>query len=172
MDANQLIMRAVKKALAASKTYTNEVVVGGGAIKGKNCVVTSIDDIVVDSKVVGHKVNFQWTLDNGTIKSDSMDVMNGEIDDTPIESLSDIEVNNLQNGQILKYNATTQKWENKFGEGTGGHTVVDEEGNAFPQRSSFEFRGMKVTDNEENDKTIIENEELSTEQVTNLISIL
>ena len=31
-----------KKTLAASKAYTDETVVGGGAIKGKNCVIDSI----------------------------------------------------------------------------------------------------------------------------------
>lgn len=73
MNNNQLIMQAVKKALAASKTYTNEVVVGGGAIKGKNCVITSIDPITG-----GQRVNFQWTLDNGTVQTAYMDVMDGE----------------------------------------------------------------------------------------------
>lgn len=58
--------------LALSKKYTDETVVGGGAIKGKNCIVSSITAIEG-----GHRVTFQWTLDNGTVKTGTMDVMDG-----------------------------------------------------------------------------------------------
>ena len=64
---------AFKKALAVSKTYTDETVVGGGAIKGKNCTVDSIEPIEG-----GNEVTFKWTLDDGTVKTDTMDVMDGE----------------------------------------------------------------------------------------------
>lgn len=58
---------------AASNSYTDETVEGGGAIKGKNCVIDSIDDITG-----GHKVNFKWTLDDGTELEGSMNVMDGQ----------------------------------------------------------------------------------------------
>lgn len=61
------------QALAMSKSYTDEEVAGGGAIKGKNCVVDSITDITG-----GHRVTFKWTLDNGTEKTGTMDVMDGQ----------------------------------------------------------------------------------------------
>ena len=61
-----------KKVYAILKKYTDDSVAGGGTIKGKNCTVKSIDDITG-----GHRVTFEWTLDNGTVKTDTMDVMDG-----------------------------------------------------------------------------------------------
>ena len=58
---------------AKSRTYTDETVVGGGAIKGKNCTIESITPITG-----GNEVTFKWTLDDGTVKTDTMDVMDGE----------------------------------------------------------------------------------------------
>ena len=57
---------------AAAKAYTDQTVVGGGALKGKNCTVDSITDITG-----GHRVTFKWTLDNGTVQTGTMDVMDG-----------------------------------------------------------------------------------------------
>lgn len=59
---------------ALSKKYTDNSIAGGGALKGKNCIVSSIDPISG-----GHRVTFQWTLDNGTIQTDYVDVMDGQI---------------------------------------------------------------------------------------------
>ena len=56
-----------------SKKYTDETVAGGGAIKGKNLVVTSIESITG-----GKRINVQWTLDNGTVLTDHVDLENGE----------------------------------------------------------------------------------------------
>jgi len=61
-----------KQAYALSKTYTDATVEGGGALKGKNCTISSITDITG-----GHRVTFQWTLDNGTVQTDTMDVIDG-----------------------------------------------------------------------------------------------
>ena len=55
-----------------SNKYTDDEVAGGGAIRGKNCVIDSITDIEG-----GHKVTFKWTLDNGTVQTGYMNVMNG-----------------------------------------------------------------------------------------------
>lgn len=60
-------------AIALSKKYTDESIAGGGISAGKNCVVDSITDITG-----GHRVTFKWTLDNGTVKTGTMDVMDGE----------------------------------------------------------------------------------------------
>lgn len=60
-------------ALAAANSYTEETVIGGGAIKGKNCTISSITEITG-----GHRVTFQWTLDDGTVKTGTMDVMDGQ----------------------------------------------------------------------------------------------
>lgn len=67
-----------KKALAASKSYTDETVLGGGALKGKNCVINSITDIAATSqKPAGKRVTFGWTLDTGVEQTSIMDVFNG-----------------------------------------------------------------------------------------------
>lgn len=65
--------QAFVRSLALSNKYTDETVIGGGAIKGKNCTIRSIDDIPG-----GHRVTFLWTLDDGTEKTATMDVMNGK----------------------------------------------------------------------------------------------
>ena len=61
------------QAYALSKKYTNDTVIGAGALKGKNCVVTQIEDTED-----GHIVHFQWTLDDGTVQTDTMEVLDGE----------------------------------------------------------------------------------------------
>lgn len=59
--------------LSVAKGYTDETVIGGGAIKGKNCKIQSITDIEG-----GHKVTFSWTLDDDvTVLTSSMNVMDG-----------------------------------------------------------------------------------------------
>lgn len=60
-------------AYAAANKYTSETVEGGGAVKGKNCTIESITEL--DG---GQRVNFKWTLDDGTVKTASMDVLDGE----------------------------------------------------------------------------------------------
>ena len=67
-----------KKALGAAKKYTDLTVAGGGAIEGKNCVITDISEIPATvSKPAGQRVTFQWTLDDGTVETDTMDVFDG-----------------------------------------------------------------------------------------------
>ncbi len=56
-----------------SKKYTDDSVAGGGAIKGKNCVIDSKTQIEG-----GTRLTFKWTLDNGTVQTTSVDVMNGQ----------------------------------------------------------------------------------------------
>ena len=61
-----------EEALAAAQQYTDETIEGGGAIKGKNCTIDSIEPISG-----GQRVTFKWTLDDGTEQTSTMDVMNG-----------------------------------------------------------------------------------------------
>ncbi len=143
--------------LALAKKYTDTEIAGGGAIKGKNCVISDISAITG-----GNRVTFQWTLDNGTVQTGTMDVMDGEdgeqgetglgvksvtvnnsnhlivtYDDdttedageikdvsTSFDKITDVDLSNLQDGQILKYNATTRKWENASA-GTVDTDLVD-----------------------------------------------
>ena len=57
---------------ALSKKYTKESLLGGGAVVGKNVTVSSITPI--DG---GNKVTYSYTLDDGTVKTSAMDVMDG-----------------------------------------------------------------------------------------------
>lgn len=59
--------------LGSSKTYTRESLLGGGAVVGKNVTISSITPIEG-----GNKVTFSYTLDNGTVKTSTMDVMDGK----------------------------------------------------------------------------------------------
>lgn len=71
-----------KKAFALANSYTDETVIGGGAIKGKNCTISKIEDI--DG---GHRITFGWTLDNGTTKSQTLDVKDGKDGYTPVKDV-------------------------------------------------------------------------------------
>lgn len=55
-----------------SRKYTEKSLIGGGAVKGKNCIIDSIEEIEG-----GHRVTFKWTLDDGTVETDYIDVMDG-----------------------------------------------------------------------------------------------
>lgn len=59
-------------ALVLAKKYTEETVIGGGALKGKNCTIQSITPVTGGSEVV-----FAWTLDDGTTKTQTLTVMDG-----------------------------------------------------------------------------------------------
>ena len=71
-----------KKAYALANSYTDETVIGGGAIKGKNCTISKIEDIEG-----GHRITFNWTLDNGTTKSQTLDVKDGVDGHTPVKGV-------------------------------------------------------------------------------------
>lgn len=62
-----------KKALGAANSFTEETVVGGGAIKGSPCEIQSITPITG-----GHRVTFVWELTDGTERTDYVDVMDGQ----------------------------------------------------------------------------------------------
>ena len=60
------------KTLTLAKKYCDTEVAGGGAIKGKNCVIKSKTAIEGGTRIV-----FAWYLDNGTEQTTTMDVMDG-----------------------------------------------------------------------------------------------
>ena len=57
-----------------------------------------------------------------TIPTKTSDLTNdsGYITGLDVDEIGDVEINNLANGQILKYNSTSQKWENQNESGGGG----------------------------------------------------
>lgn len=68
---------------ALSKKYTDDSISGiSGALAGKNCTIQSITEITG-----GHRVTFQWTADDSTTRTSTMDVMDGVDGEVPAESL-------------------------------------------------------------------------------------
>lgn len=69
----------------------------------------------------------------------------------------------------------TGKWrEFTSGGGTGGgHTIEDPEGTALTQRDTLQFGGdLEVSDDDENEKTVVAPHELTTEELTEIMSTL
>lgn len=54
-------------AYAAANKYTAKTVEGGGAVKGKNCTIESIETVGENQKVT-----FKWILDDGTVETGYM----------------------------------------------------------------------------------------------------
>lgn len=75
--------------LALSKKYTDNSLAGGGAVRGKNCTIQSKTPIEGGTRIV-----FAWTLDNGTVQTTSVDVMDGE-QGVSVESLE------IRNGHLF-----------------------------------------------------------------------
>ena len=74
MNANQ----AFQRALAASQKYTEETVIGLGALKGAPCTIKQIEEVKdTDGNVIANKITFEWTGTDGTVKTDSIVVKNG-----------------------------------------------------------------------------------------------
>lgn len=64
--------------------------------------------------------------------------------DYDLTELKDVSISSPTNAQVLKYNSTTNKWENGTGGGGGGHTIQDE-GISLTQRTNLNFVGTGVT---------------------------
>ena len=70
-------------------------------------------------------------------------------ENTGIEELNNVSVLNVSNGQVLKYNSTSQKWENANESGGGGGAVIDDTTTALDKvwsssKVSTEFTDKKV----------------------------
>lgn len=62
-----------EETLAVAKKYTNNSISGiSGSLAGKNCTIQSITAITG-----GNRITFQWTADDSTTRTQTMDVMNG-----------------------------------------------------------------------------------------------
>ena len=80
-------------------------------------VITSDPDLIAELKAeidVPTKTS-QLQNDSGYITSDDIPSIPSELND-----LSDVDINNISNGQILKYNSETEKFENANESGGGG----------------------------------------------------
>ena len=61
-----------EQAYALAKKSIHDATQGISMVEGKPCTIKSISDITG-----GHRVTFEWTADDGTTKTESMDVMDG-----------------------------------------------------------------------------------------------
>lgn len=76
-----------------------------------------------------------------------------------LAGLTDVNISGVTNGQVIKYNSTTQKWENddeSGGGGTGGHVIQNESGTDMTARTNLQFKGADVSDDNTNDRTVVD----------------
>lgn len=76
-----------------------------------------------------------------------------------LDNLTDTDISNPSNNDVLKYNSTSGKWENGVGggSGSGGHTIKDGAGNSMTQRAALQFSGgFEVSDDSTNDLTKVQ----------------
>lgn len=72
-----------------------------------------------------------------------------------LSDLDDVSIINVQNGQIIKWNPTTSKWENS-NESTGGHTILNDSGTSLSQEDDLQFKGVYSHDDSTNGKTVVD----------------
>lgn len=83
--------------LAVAKTYTKETVIGMGAIKGAPCTVQG----VVDNGDGTQTLTLKWTDTEGTAHTSDIVLPSAIFD-----------ITSPTNGQTIRYNSTSGKWEN------------------------------------------------------------
>lgn len=127
------------KFTAFSSTY---ILISPDSIVNDSSIPMDIEIAISDGTVgnyiedVYYKVEGEWLLyDNDTkyVAGDNITIteVDGEnvisaTDTDAIEDLTDVELDNLSNGQILKYNLTSQKWENANESGGSGNLSAQE----------------------------------------------
>ena len=84
--------------------------------------------------------------------------------------LDDVDFDNLQNGQVPKWNSVTEKWENGNAGGSGGGHVIEDEGVALTQRDTLNFVDFDLEDDDTNEKTVVQSHELTQEEFEEIFS--
>lgn len=71
--------------------------------------------------------------------------------------LSDVNIDNntLADGQVPKWNATSQKWVNGDA-GGAGHVILNDADTSLAQEDSLQFKGVYSHDDSTNEKTVVE----------------
>ena len=113
---------------------------------------------------VGDDVSFNPIVSTGT-KLGTITINNVDYDiyaptqtNPALSDLTDTAISTPTDGQVIKYNSLTEKWENGDASGgTGGHTIIDENGNSMTARAGLQFvGGANVSDDSTNNKTIVD----------------
>jgi glycerophosphoryl diester phosphodiesterase len=144
-----------------SKKYTDKALEGAGALKGANCTIKSI--VPING---GNRVTFEWTENDGTVTTDTMDVMDGEDD--------------IFFGTEEEWNALTEEEQNQYNfifttddeetfcisipeGGTAGQVLVKKSGEDYDAEWK-NAEGSDIDDGKASADTVY-----SSEKVTNLL---
>ena len=97
-----------------------------------------------------------------------------DTDTDALADLTDVTVSTPTNGQVLKYNSTSSKWENANESGSSsGHTIEDGTGTDMTARANLQFKGAaSVSDDSTNDRTIVDVPKMTSEDMTEIIDPL
>lgn len=92
---------------------------------------------------------------------------------TEINELDDVDISTPSNNDVLKYNATSGKWENgEGGSGGGGHTIEDVDGTDLTQRDTLQFgEGLLAEDDSTNEKTVVALDPMPSEDIDEVVDI-
>lgn len=126
---------------------------------------------------VGDDVSFTQVVSMGT-KLGTITINNVDYDiyapaqtNPALSDLTDTAISNPADGQVLKYNSTTEKWENgNESGGSGGHTILNDSGTSLSQEDDLQFKGTYVHDDSTNGKTVVEMSRQMTRAQFNLLS--
>ena len=92
-----------------------------------------------------------------------------------LNDLGNVNTTSVVDGQVLKYDATTQKWINGTGGGggAGGHVIEDSTGTDMAARSNLQFSGAAtVTDDSTNNRTVVEIPKTPSADIASIVSPL
>lgn len=90
-----------------------------------------------------------------------------------LEYLDDVEITDVSDGDVLKYDETEEKWVNGGVSGGSGHTIEDPEGTELTQRDTLQFGGdLEVSDDDENEKTVVAPHELTMAELAEIVTPL
>lgn len=129
----------------------------GSAGSGFASLKTTI--LAIAQKIVTG-INFTSDLqtESKTIAGAINEVASGSGGSSTFAGLSDVDIDDttLANGQVPKWNSTTEKWENgNAGGGSGGHTILDDSGTSLAQEDDLQFKGTYSEDDSTNGKTVV-----------------
>lgn len=124
----------------------------GSAGSGFSSLKTTI--LAIAQKIITG-INFTSALEteNKTIAGAINEVAQGGGGSSTFAGLSDVDIDDttLANGQVPKWNSTTEKWENgNAGSGSGGHTILDDSGTTLTQKDNLQFKGVYTQNNGDN----------------------
>ncbi len=110
-------------------------------------------DAITEVNVVREMTKAQFNLLSADEKVGLIHITD-ESDAAPLADLPDVNLTSPSNGQVLKYDSTNQEWVNaNESGGSGGHTIVDEDGTSLTQRTNLQFNGAYLEDNSTDDTT-------------------